>query len=391
MNANAGNNAEANAEANAETNVEVRIRENEDTNPLPVSKEPLAPPAEKPIFEVVTSRNFTDWLESQNVSLALSTYQVGKILFFGIKPDKKLWIFNRNIGRCLGMVWDGKRKIYVTSDSSIYSFVNAHLPGQRDSSGVDAHFVPQNSCITGDLDIHDLGVNSEGSLIFVNTLFNCLAQMDFDYSFKPIWMPPFISRLASEDRCHLNGLAMRDGKPRYVTAVSETDTFDGWRDNRTDGGIVMDISENRVIARGFSMPHSPRWHNGAIYLHDSGHGTIKRVDVETGKSEDIAFCPGYLRGLDFIGDYALVGLSKPRELRTFSGLPLDDALKERKVEPRCGLYIIDLRTGDIVHWLRMEGVVSEIYDVIALNGLRMPSALSPLGTDIKRHITINEG
>ena len=200
----------------------------------------------------------------------------------------------------------------------------------------------------------------------------------------------FISRLAAEDRCHLNGIALRDGKPAYVTAVAKSDTFDGWRDQRASGGIVIDVAKNEIVCEGLGMPRPPRWHDGRLWLHNSGAGEFGWVDLGTGKFNTAAFCPGYLRGLSFIGKYAVMGLSKPRENKTFSGLALDAQMEERKMEPRCGLYIVDFATGDTVHSLTMEGVVTELYDVAVIPGRTQPAALGPGSAEVKRMISIGE-
>ena len=103
----------------------------------------------------------------------------------------------------------------------------------------------------------------------------------------------------------------------------------------------------------------------------------------------MAFCPGYLCGLSFHGDFALLGLSKARGDAAFMGLELEDALSSRGAEPQCGLYVIDLRNGDAVHWLRIEGVVEELYDVVFLPGVRRPMAFGFKSDEIRR--TLNVG
>jgi uncharacterized protein (TIGR03032 family) len=181
---------------------------------------------------------------------------------------------------------------------------------------------------------------------------------------------------------------MREGKPAYVTAVSESDVVDGWRDHRAQGGVVLSVADNEVVARGLSMPHSPRWHQDRLWLLNSGTGEFGFIDLQSGRFEAVCFCPGYLRGLSLQGDYALVGLSRPRHNKTFSGLPLDDLLKSRHSEPRCGVQVIDLRSGDVIHWLRLEGVVEELYDVVALPGVRRPMALGFKTDEIRRVLSI---
>jgi uncharacterized protein (TIGR03032 family) len=127
-----------------------------------------------------------------------------------------------------------------------------------------------------------------------------------------------------------------------------------------------------------------------LWLLNSGTGHFGFIDLATGQFERVAFCPGYLRGLAFHGDFAIVGLSKSRENKTFSGLELDDNLKVGDAEARCGVQVIDLRSGDVVHWIRVEGVVSELYDVVALEGVVRPQALGFKTDEIRRVLRVGE-
>ena len=339
-------------------------------------------------FAVDVSRGFTSWLEDQGASLTVTTYQVGKIIMLGVREDKRLWVHNRNIGRCLGLAVcdDG---FWTTSDTQLYSFRNVLQRGETGPDGTDALYAPRLSFFTGDLDIHDIGIDKQSRPIFVNTLFNCLARPSSTHSFEPVWTPPFITKLASEDRCHLNGLAMREGEPAFVTAVSQSNVFNGWRDHRRDGGIVIDVASGEIICSGLSMPHSPRWHKGKLWLHNSGRGEFGYVDMDAGRFEPVAFCPGYLRGLGFLGNMAVVGLSLPRDNKTFSGLDLDDRLAAEGISPKCGLYFIDLQTGSIAHSVIFSGVVTELYDVAALPNTIKPAAIGPMSKDLGRILSVS--
>lgn len=339
-------------------------------------------------FSVDTTRGFTSWLLAQKASLVISTYQVGKLIFLGVDEKKGLWVHNRNVGRCLGLVSDDSG-LWVSSDKQLYRFENIlGNSNQLGAMGEDALYAPRMSYFTGDLDIHDIALDADANPVFVNTLFNCLARPSPKVSFEPVWRPRFISALAAEDRCHLNGLAMVDGQPGFVTTISDTDTFDGWRDNRESGGLVIDVMTNDIIYEGLSMPHSPRWYKEKLWVHNSGTGEFGFIDQKKSKFEMVAFCPGYLRGLDFVGDFAVMGLSLPRNNKTFSGLGLDDAINTRKIKPRCGLYIIDLTSGNVVQSVTFGGLVTELYDVVFLKNIRQPAALSPLSDDIKRAISL---
>jgi uncharacterized protein (TIGR03032 family) len=250
--------------------------------------------------------------------------------------------------------------------------------------------VPRVAHTTGDVDAHDIAEDKDGQPVFVNTLFSCLATTSDTHSFRPLWKPPWISRLAAEDRCHLNGLAMQDGKPRYVTSVAESDVVDGWREHRREGGLVYDLEQQETICRGLSMPHSPRLYQGKLWLLDSGSGYFGYVDQNTGKFERVTFCPGFLRGLAFTGNYAVVGTSMGRHNKAFQGLELDDNLATRKASGRCGIQVIDLKSGDIVHSLRINGIVEELYDVVVLPGVRRPMALGFKSDEIRRVISVED-
>ncbi len=334
-------------------------------------------------LEVTSSRQFSDWLAETQISLSFSTYQAGKLFFLGRKANGELSVFERTFERCLGLWGDGQT-LWMSSRFQMWRFENVLLAGQP-ADGYDRLYVPKVGYTTGDLDAHDVSVGTDGRPVFVNTLFGCLATISERYSFQPLWKPPFLSKLAAEDRCHLNGLAMQAGQPKYVTAVSQSDVADGWRDHRRDGGCVIDVPSGEIVATGFSMPHSPRLYRDRLWLLNSGQGEFGWVDPATGKFEAIAFCPGYARGLTFVGKYAVIGLSRPREA-TFRGLALDDKLAERKAEARCGLIVVDLDSGDIVYWVRIEGIVSELYDVVALPGVTRPKALGFKTNEIRHGI-----
>lgn len=344
-----------------------------------------------PQLEISGSRNFASWLREQRASLAFTTYQSGKLFLIGVKPDGKLSIFERTFERCMGLaVSPDAQTLWMSSVYQLWRFENALPAGASAPGGYDRLYVPQLAYTTGDVDAHDIALDRDGRPIFVNTLFSCVCVPSESHSFRVVWQPPFITKLAAEDRCHLNGLALRDGAPAFVTAVSASDVHEGWRERRRDGGVVVDVRSNEIVARDLSMPHSPRWHDGKLYVLNSGAGEFGAIDLASGKFEPICFCPGYARGLAIHGHFAVIGLSTCRESRTFSGLPLDDALAAKDVQPRCGLLVVDLRTGDIAHSLTIEGIVRELYDVAVLPGVAMPSALGFKTEEIRRTITIEE-
>ncbi|MCP4785258.1 MAG: TIGR03032 family protein [Fuerstiella sp.] len=377
-----------------------------------MSSDSTATSASQPWLNVAGSRFFMDWLADAGASLGFTTYQTGKLFLVGRKPDNSISVFERTYGHCMGM-WASPdaSTIWLSSRFQIWKLQRAPAaivpyrapdspepdpsnPSQAvpqwSGRGYDFAYIPRVGYTTGHLDVHDVAIDADGRLLFVNTMFGCLATLSDNANFQPLWQPKFLSRLVPEDRCHLNGLAMKDGRPAFVSVVSQSDVADGWRDKRRDGGAVIDIASGEAVVTGLSMPHSPRWHNGKLWVLNSGTGEFGTVDAESGTFQPICFCPGYMRGLAFIDNYAVVTLSKPRH-DSFHGLELDERLETAHAEPQCGLQIIDLNTGTVAHWLRVEGtLVTELYDSIILPGVRQPMAVGFKTNEIERLMLVDE-
>lgn len=331
------------------------------------------------------SRGMGGWLGSHNISLAITSYQTGRLYLVGSDPNGRVSFFERIFERAMGVVGNSQR-IFLGGLYQLWRFENVLRKNQVIHNVFDKCYVPRNAQTIGDLDIHELGIRKNGKVVFVNTKYSCLAELDMVHSFKAIWKPKFISKLAPEDRCHLNGLAMKDGEPKYVTAVCRSDAVDGWRDRRVDGGVVIDIETDEIVCEGLSMPHSPRWHNGKLWVLNAGTGYLGWVDFEKKAFVPFTFCPGFLRGLSMIGNVAAVGLSKARNGR-FSGLELDEELKKRDADAWCGVQIVSLTNGDVLQWIRFEGDISEIFDISFLPGVRNPMMVGLRTAEIRELIT----
>jgi uncharacterized protein (TIGR03032 family) len=333
-------------------------------------------------LELTGSRLFTAWLAHARASLAFTTYQAGKLFLIGLQPDGRLSIFERSFPRCMGLGTGPGGTLWMSSLYQLWRFENFLDPGTA-RDGYDTLYVPVTGYTTGDIDIHDIHAGANGRPIFVATRFNCLATLAERASFTPLWRPPFIDRLAAEDRCHLNGFAVRRGRPAFATCVADTNVVEGWREHRRDGGLVIDIVTGETVAHGLSMPHSPRLYRGRLWLVQSGTGEFGHVDLATGRFEPVCFLQGYARGLAFLGDHAVIGVSRPRENRTFEGLALDERLAREGVGPLCHLAVINLATGDVEHRLTIEGVVEELYDVAVLPGVVRPSVIGFRSDEIR--------
>jgi uncharacterized protein (TIGR03032 family) len=314
--------------------------------------------------------SFPELLNSLGASLLISTYQAGQLIV--VRADgANLNTHFRPFPMPMGIALDGPRLALGTS-VQVWQFVNQpEVARKLEPAGKhDACFVPRGSHVTGDIRIHEIAW-AERELWMVNTRFSCLCTLKSDCSFVPRWRPPFISALALEDRCHLNGMALVEGQPRYVTVLDQTDTPGGWRSNRAQGGCLLAVPSGAVVLDRLSMPHSPRWHADRLWVLESGVGGLAWLNASTGRLETVALLPGFTRGLDFAGPYAFVGLSLVRESNIFGGLPLTDRCRERK----CGVWVVDVRDGRTVAFLHFEEGVQEIFAVQVLPGLRFPDVL----------------
>ena len=351
----------------------------------PAADSPPQEAAQRKGTEISCSRGLHNFMERNRLSFGFTSYQSGRLYLVGRMPRGRVSFHERHFMHAMGVAATPQR-LYLGTQYQVWRLENVLAPGQT-LDGFDRNYVPRNAQTTGDVDVHEIGVDRTGRVIFVNTKFSCLASFSLTHSFRPLWQPPFISRLAPEDRCHLNGLAMEEGEARYVTAVCRSDVVTGWRDRRASGGLIMDVRSDRMVTEEMSMPHSPRLHEGELFVLDSGRGSLCRVDQQTGKRDAIAFLPGFARGLAFHGPYAFVGLSLPRD-GSFSGLELDGELQRRDADPWCGVQIIDTRNGDVVEWIRLKGEVRELFDVFVLPGVTCPKATGLLDGAIRNEISI---
>jgi uncharacterized protein (TIGR03032 family) len=327
-------------------------------------------------FHYAQTDNFAPLLRQLDISLFVTTYQANKLLVVRAAQGG-LSTLVRTFERPMGLAADGRR-LAVGTRTEVWLLRNAPdiAPRIEPAGHHDACYLPRSCHVTGDIGVHELAWSSD-ELWIVNTRFSCLCTLDPDYSFVSRWRPPFITALAAEDRCHLNGLAMapsdvgRIANPSYVTALGSTDTPSGWRQDKARGGCLIDVSSGEIMARDLCMPHSPRWHDGRLWLLESGTGQLALIDPASGRRQIVTELPGFARGLAFAGPYAFIGLSKIRETNTFGGLPIAERLDELK----CGVAVVDLRRGQVVGLLEFQTAVAEIFDVQPLPGLHFPEVV----------------
>lgn len=322
-----------------------------------------------------------------NCSIAISTYQAGKLIFLSPKDENSLIQLPRTFAKPMGIAEDREKdKIALACKDEIVVFSNskelaAHYPKSPDK--YDALYMPRVTYHTGALDIHDLRFGKDHNLFAVNTLFSCIIEINDDFNFKPYWTPPFIDKLVSEDRCHLNGMALKNGTPKYATAFNQGNCFHSWRDNITKTGVVFELETNEVVAENLAMPHSPRLFNEELYVLLSATGELIKIDIKSGKYDVIVKIEGFVRGMSLHKDYLFVGLSKLRKNSSTFG-KLDFAEKANQ----SGIMIIHLPTGSIAGKITYLSSMDEIYDVHILPDKIRPNILNTITQDYKSGLVI---
>lgn len=337
-----------------------------------------------PPFSCTHSPNLPELLLQLNCTIVISTYQAGKVIFISAPTEDRLVQLPRTFDRVMGIALDQNKLALAAKDEIIVLANDSRLaPKYPKKPGTyDALFAPRLTYYTGQIDIHDLNWIGQ-DLIGVNTSFSCLIKASSEYSWEPIWKPPFIDSMVSEDRCHLNGMAVVDGEPKYVTALGKGNTFKSWKKDIPSGGILMNCKSDEILIDDLPMPHSPRWFDQSLYLLLSATGEIIKVDVESGEYEIIKKLNGFVRGLAKHGDYLFIGLSK---LRSNSSIFKNLAIA--KFADKAGVVVMHLPTKAIVAQLNYLNSVDEIFDIQILPGKCRPGILNTISPMYKYGLSI---
>ena len=328
-------------------------------------------------------------LQQLNCSIAISTYQAGKVVFISAKNEKSLIQIPRNFEKAMGIAEDTQNdKIAIACKDEVIVFRNSNDLAKfypKSPNKYDSLYLPRATFHTGAIDIHDLNFGDDGELYAVSTLFSSIVKIDDNFNFIPFWTPPFIDKITSEDRCHLNGMAMKNGKPKYATAFNNGNTSQSWRDKITETGIIIDVEKNTIIAEGLAMPHTPRIFNDELYVLLSATGELVKVNTEDGTYDVIIKIEGFVRGMSLYKDYLFIGISKLRKKSsTFGKLPFARKANE------AGIVVVHLPTKIIVGKLTYLNSLDEIYDIHILANKLRPNILNTLTEDHKKGLMIPE-
>lgn len=358
------------------------------------------------------SRYFIHFLLQNKVSLIVCCYKSNCIFSIGAEKSLEtgeplLSFFISPAKKAMGATYNEKTEVLTVGE--YMQITNYHKEGTKETDSTllpdfDTQFIPRSFNFVNDIDIHDIVIDKNDKVYFCSALFCCICELSNLGSFKVYWKPDWISKIAAEDRCHLNGLCCRDGIPRYVTSVARSNLTGVWRQHRKNGGVVWDIVENKLICKGLSMPHSPRWHRNKLWILESGTGHFgyidfdKKVVDESGEESfefvKCCFIPSFVRGIKFIKDkYAVIGGSQDRYEKVFQGLELGENIKKNggiDVNGKSGIYIIDLDSFDIVHSFTFNGdEVKELYDVTPIPNSARP-CITPVSYEMAMDFKIIE-
>jgi uncharacterized protein (TIGR03032 family) len=327
---------------------------------------------ESPFINLRDTDRFLEILAMLKCSLAISRRPSG-VAILGVEngiPTLSACLLPRSMGLAVA----GNRLAIATiHELMIFANVSSLAPlYPARPNHYDAMFVPRVSYYTGDLDLHDMAFDKQ-VVLAVNTRYSCISVIDGYFNFTPIWQPPFVTDFGPDDRCHLNGMAFHDGKVHFVTALGETNTPFGWRKGMADSGIVMEVPSGRVIARGLSMPHSPRVINGQLYVLEGGRGQLLKIDPVSGAKEVVVTLPGFTHGLAEYGGVLFIGLSKLRQKRGPQGLPIE----QNQADLVAGVAAVDAHSGAVLGILEFYNGVDEIFDVQVLPNILKAEILNP--------------
>jgi len=336
------------------------------------------------IFDHEYSRGFIKWFEENNCSVMFTSYKTNRTYIMNVF-NNSLELRSALMARPTGItISEDTKTLAISNMGNIIRYTNSGA-GTFDGNKYDAMFYPVCWHINGDTDVHDLRINKSGQLYYCSSEYNCIAKTSSESTFNIEYTPPWITKTYSEilkkevppaeDRCHLNGLVLDDatGLPRYVTAACNLNYEAAWRDH-INKGVLYDIKENKFITSGLSFPHSPRFYLGKLWVLESGTGYFGYII--DGKFQPKKFIPGFLRGLDFINNYAVVCASSDRHDAAFEHIPLGRILKSQSRDARVGIFIIDLDTYTIKEHFEFKkktnGTLPEMYDVIILPNICRP-------------------
>lgn len=323
-------------------------------------------------FEAITDDGFVDWLASTNQTVVVS--HSNKLLAAGRTVRGALEINQAPFERVTGVSVAPDGSLVVAAQHELWRMTDSLSDGEASPTGADRWLMCRTARFVGGVRPADPVATSDDCW-FASVALSAVCSLDDTFSAKVRWVPPFITEVRPETRCRLTGLGSIDGRPRVVTSMSTSNVAGGWTEHQLAGGVLIDILTDEVLAEGLSMPHSPRWHDGAWWLLQAGTGELGYIDA--GRFVAVARIDGFARGLTISRGVGLVGGSGSRWDELVAGLPVGQRLQASGRRPDSGVFLFDLVSGRAVGEMRLDGTAREVADVVVLEHTRSAELSAP--------------
>ncbi|WP_320033518.1 TIGR03032 family protein [Halarcobacter sp.] len=315
-------------------------------------------------FNLSFSYSFSRILHELNSTLVISTYQAEKVIFLSAQSSNQLIQLPRTFTSPMGLAYD-RNKLAIATKTNIITLSSIEKQVLlKKQNKYDAYFIPTASFYTGYSHLHDIAFGKD-KLFAVNTNFSIVGTVNIDFNFTPYWKPNFIKNINGGDQCHLNGLAMENGEPGYVTAFSTTDEPKGWKNTDFKQGVLINVKTNKIVQKNLNIPHSPRFYKNKIYFLESAKSKLNEYNPMTGETTTVIELNGFARGMDIIEDIAFIGISKIRPSSS-----IFNNLKYENNDYYAGVVAVNLQTKKIVGKIEYLNDVNEIYDIKILPNIK---------------------
>jgi uncharacterized protein (TIGR03032 family) len=261
----------------------------------------------------IYTNSFTEILKQEKISLIISSNKTDQIII--IKADQDILnltshIYNQPTAIAFNNENENNnQKLAIATNREIWELGNFPETAKKlePLGKYDACFVPKNIQVTGNINVLDMGY-IKGELWLINNRFSCLCTLDSNYSFIPRWNADFINKKYGKNISYLNGLAMENNRPKYITSLAESDYINNNINPNINSGIIIDIETDNIILENLSLPNFPRFYQGKLWFLESGKGHLSYYDFQSQKQVIIAQLPCLTTGLDFAGNFAFIGL-----------------------------------------------------------------------------------
>ena len=235
---------------------------------------PAVPKTEDPgPLRAAHTPNFPALFRQLGQSLLVTTYQAGKLVMVRDEGDhlnSHYRAFPAPMGLALA---NGGSKLAIGTTIQVWEFrdVPRRRPPLETNGTHDACYLPRSSHVTGNVLIHEMaygagehsGSSTPASLAWPRST---VSRANRAGGRRP--SPSWNRRIAATSTAWPWWTASRSTSPRWA---KRTKWLAGGP-TRPGAACLMDVDSNAILCRGLSMPHSPRWYGGRLWVCESGWG-----------------------------------------------------------------------------------------------------------------------